>query len=783
MTKRPIVAAFLALVICIVLKGIIWGNIPEQIAVLNAEFGDSLKLEGEISGTVYKITAGENGDCLWIKNACVETDKIINVGKVLLYSDTEDAVKTGNTVRAHGTIYKLETASNEGGFDAFKYYYYTYRVCATAYAAEINVTDDQVNIIKDRLYGLRRKLTDVTQKIYEKNDAAIVTAMIYGDKSELDEDIKELYSSNGIAHILAISGLHVSILGGIIYFILFKISSSLKLSTVLTAIAIFSYGIMTGFSVSTVRAVVMMIIMLLGKMLGRTYDLLNSLGLSGIVILMINPYQIYSIGFLLSFLAVAAIGILYPAVCTILEYRQNDADYMEMQRSMGNWHAVRRIYPFICFIGRKIENLLIVSLCISMVTMPVILYTYYQIQILSVLLNIIVIPLMSVVVGMALFSGIVGMFSIKAAVFLGGCVHYCLKLFTWLCEFVSDMGAGVFLAGRPGILTIIIYYLAITCFTAALLHLQNKCNLSKYDGKKYNLKRNLGRCVYALPVLAVLIFYPEADGKLHIDMLDVGQGDGICIRLPGNEVILVDGGSSSRENIGKDVIVPFLKYHGIDTIDYVFLSHLDDDHISGVREIIENDMYDIKNLFLPDINNSDDEYKTMAALAESRGISVQYLKQGDECLIGNVAIKVLYPYADVAYDDRNGYSQVFILRYQQFSMLFTGDIGREQEMEILEYVRDNGIDIDVDLLKCAHHGSNYSGSIEFLREADALYSLISAGRDNIYGHPGSQLLARLAECKTNYLVTYDTGQISITSDERGYSIKTIKNMETIYEQN
>lgn len=212
MTKRPIVAAFLALVICIVLKGIIWGNIPEQIAVLNAEFGDSLKLEGEISGTVYKITAGENGDCLWIKNACVETDKIINVGKVLLYSDTEDAVKTGNTVRAHGTIYKLETASNEGGFDAFKYYYYTYRVCATAYAAEINVTDDQVNIIKDRLYGLRRKLTDVTQKIYEKNDAAIVTAMIYGDKSELDEDIKELYSSNGIAHILAISGVCTQLL-------------------------------------------------------------------------------------------------------------------------------------------------------------------------------------------------------------------------------------------------------------------------------------------------------------------------------------------------------------------------------------------------------------------------------------------------------------------------------------------------------------------------------------------------------------------------------------------
>lgn len=741
--RRPLVVIFAALILVVLLVG---------------KADDNPKYNEEknicLSGVVEKISTTKDGRCLWM-----DTEEY---GKITVYvsDETGENVGVGNTVKVCGDIYPYESAANDGGFDSKKYYYYTYRVSCRMYADKVDVIEDDVFILRNALYNFRCSLCRMTEKVYDNKDAPVVKAMLFGDKSSLEKEVKESYQTGGIGHILAISGLHVSIIGMLFYGLLYKITSSVKMATVTTIIMIFMYGLLTGFSVSTNRAVVMMIIMMMAKMLGRTYDMASAICLSGIIVIVINPYQLYLTGALLSFLAVTAVCALLPAIFYVTGFSPDDVTDMKMRKLRGNYAAVHRMYPFCTYIYRGAVKALGASFAISLVTLPVILYNYYEFNPLSVIGNIIVIPLMTIVVTMALVSVLLAYLNVSVGVFFSGCVHYILKLYEFICRLCDGRVLKSFLTGRPDAGRIVLYYIVIALIVIAFALL------------KYKFEVKIPILFIAMLAGSIFIFRPVNDGHLHVDMLDVGQGDGIVVRTAMGKTILFDGGSSSKDDVGKDIIEKYLKYHGIRNIDYAIVSHPDKDHISGLEQIIEREKCKIGCLILPGIGINDDGYENLRLLALNNDITVKYLNCGMTFEPENGLIfTALHPDNDYVCEDRNDYSLTLLLKYMDFSMIFTGDISVAQEDIIADYAKNTGINLDVDVYKCAHHGSAGSSGEQFLDLLKPEYTIISAGKNNMYHHPSDKTLKRLDDAGSRAFVTFNTGQISIVSDGRKDGLK------------
>ena len=282
-----------------------------------------------------------------------------------------------------------------------------------------------------------------------------------------------------------------------------------------------------------------------------------------------------------------------------------------------------------------------------------------------------------------------------------------------------------------------------------------------------------------------------AQTDIEIDMLDCGQGDAIYISDGCGVNCFVDGGSTSIKNVGKYRMLPFLKYRGVRRIDYWFISHTDEDHISGLREAIE-DGYDIRHILF----SEGMDLKDLGELAEEHGIDVQFISQGDQVVTESVTFTCLYPSRESGFEGPNENSMVLLMEYGDFQAIFTGDIGADQEAWIMnddyasekllsdcESIYDgqesNSCEDEIsarlekpkiaaiELLKVPHHGSKYSNSREFLELIAPHYSIISAGEKNRYGHPSKDAIARMDELGLSHYCTIDYGQISVIPDKSG----------------
>ncbi|MEG0963174.1 MAG: DNA internalization-related competence protein ComEC/Rec2, partial [Lachnospiraceae bacterium] len=250
----------------------------------------------------------------------------------------------------------------------------------------------------------------------------------------------------------------------------------------------------------------------------------------------------------------------------------------------------------------------------------------------------------------------------------------------------------------------------------------------------------------------------------EINVLDVGQGDGILVQSETGEGYFIDGGSSDVKKVGTYRILPFLKYKGISKITCWMVSHADSDHISGLQEILEAG-YPIENLVLSQYMVQDEAWKSLISLAEKRGCQVRYGKPGTKFGIGTTKFKIVYPLEGSGID-RNASSMVVLLKHQKFFGLFTGDIGELQEQELISYVNlRKEIGSGVSFYKAAHHGSNTSNCNAILEEINPVVSVISCGRGNHYGHPGKDAWNRIEAASQIVFCTMETGQITITHKE------------------
>ena len=675
-----------------------------------------------------------------------------------------DEILAGDGVRITGEIAELSESVNPGSFDA-KSYYESEGVLFCFYASEIVREEAGDFIITQLLARIRRTAEEHIREILPDREAGVLSAMLLGEKSGMDAELKSLYQKSGIAHILAISGLHISLLGGALLWLLILVGVSRRAASVLSILFLLLYGALVGFPPVALRAILMFTSVALASVFRRVSDMPTAMTASLFLILILQPWRLTSSGIVFSFLAVSGV------VCQDVLYR----DVFGKERFLLVPLKLRRVV-------KGLVGSLLVSLLVQLFLLPVMLRDYYYITPYSPLLNLLVIPLLTIAVG----SGALGLL----VSFIPGCTgaasvvvmpcRWILRFYEWLCEVSSGLPGQQIVTGH--ISTEEMLGMILLCFGLVwTLHL--------WITRRNRKKRPHGKTVHFAAVIAALLSF-SALFSVYAGLMNrfrecavffsVGQGDG-CLLHTWDADILFDFGSSSKQNLGENVLLPGLLYYGIDYVDLAVISHTDTDHISGIAELLEqsgSSGVEIGAIAFAAGTERDGNYDRLVSAAKEAGTEVVFLKEGDCVSAGEsseagndistgegsasgddisveesdssetdqstaegVLLEVLYP-ASKGSGSGNEYSLVIRAEVHGTSFLFTGDIGEETEAALVSSLKQAG---GVDVLKVPHHGSKYSSSSVFLEAAGKENSIavISCGRNNMYGHPAKDTIDRL----------------------------------------
>ena len=636
---------------------------------------------------------------------------------VQCYTDETNLPKIGSLIIMQGTFRAFIHASNPGEFDAADYYRIIGqqgRVIDCFCLAQSRT----YSVFREKIYRIRDYLSLLAGACFDEEDASVMKAMLLGEKGTLDADLKELYRQNGIIHILAISGLHLSVIGMGCYKLLKKMKFPNIVNITMAIAIMYCYGIMTGMGVSIRRAYIMFGMHLLAKLLGRTYDLLTAVTVAALAVLIQQPLYILHSGFLFSFGAVCGIGILLPAAEENL------------------------------FGHSKAEKILMSGVAISISTLPVYLCFYYEFPPYSVFLNLIVIPCMTfVLVGGILTLGTAACF-LPMGVIAAYPVHMMLLFYEKCCEICLRLPGSKWITGCPQPWQVVVS-MVILIGIVAWNH-----RLSKF-------------CFWQGVLCALLVLTIRLPQGLQITMVDVGQGDCIYLTEDSGIHILIDGGSSDKSSVADYQMMPYLKHEGVSRLDAVIVTHPDSDHINGIRAMLEETGTSgiaVGTLYLPDVGVSarNEEYRELEQSAWEADVPVRYLSVGESLRCGEVMLTCIHPEKGWEEDEPNSYSATLYLTYGNFTALFTGDLEGEGEKLVKERLNEiSSMAKGITLLKVAHHGSKNSTDEDFLQTVKPRIALISSGRNNRYGHPHEELLRRLEDCGCLIYRTQESGAVTV----------------------
>lgn len=735
------------------------------------------KMEGSFTGTVDEIAESKNGNAVVLKDVQVllnNSENSYNCNRAIVYISKEETIKIGNLLSIQGSIYPLMRASNPGQFDSYNYYK-AKNICFRAYGNKTIVLDAKTNGWKQKLYELKQYVKETYDRILPKQEAGILDAMLLGENALLSDEIKDLYQKNGISHILAISGLHMSFFGLSIYKLLRKARCSINLSTVITILLIYLYGVLTNNSISTKRSICMLIVMLLATIVGKTYDILSAVSFSIIVLLVEAPMQLYQAGFLLSYGAILGIAIIYPVFQKMLFTKEKEADTgppivaNNKKAELNRDGVIKQNLILRRFVKYILEGLA-VSLSVQIFTFPFITMSYFEFSPYSVLLNLIVIPLVSVLFPVAVFATLISPFSLALARICMGGAYYILKLYELICKGSENLPFHMILMGKSSVMQMVVYFACVAAVTLA------------------SLKSNF-RYMVILYVICPIILVVKIT-TFSITVLDVGQGECIVVQNKNGNAYMIDGGSSDTTGVGENRMIPYLKAKKISTLECVIVTHGDSDHTSGILELLnqmeekKNDSMDyysnasyhgnirIKTICLPENAKSEEyveDYMELVMLAVNKGVQIIYFEEGEKITDGDLQFTCLAPEKDVVYADINAHSQVFYLNYREFDALLTGDADAAGLLRVKQILEEKYPTVNnIELFKAAHHGSRYSIDKELFQYMKPIYSVISSGRNNSYGHPHEETLIALQQALSKILQTKDSGAITFYSDGKQY---------------
>lgn len=705
--------------------------------------GMKIMLQGQLEEKEYK----NNTYLYYLKNCYLKVEPSVvpensnNTGDVIIPCNQviaeldADAVPIGKVLVLEGSIAVFHQARNEGNFDE-KSFYQSQKIDFKLKNVAVKRQYGNADEFRESLYQLKQHLKSVYAACMTPETGGVITMMTLGDKALMDAEIKALYQKVGISHILAISGLHISVIGMSLYKFLRKLFGSFVVSGVLAGGFMLVYGCMTGFRPSSTRAIVMFFMMLIAQMIGRTYDSLSALSLSAVFLLWENPFLLGYAGFLFSYMAVLGVVVVGNVVTKVFKKKH------------------------------KLRDAIYASFSIQLMTVPLTAYFYYEVPVYGMLVNFLVLPLMSMLLFFGLLGGFVGLVWLNGARWILVPCQLILLFYQKLSAFMQGLPSATCIVGQPEVWRMIAFYatLAVVVFVI------------------WKRKKACGYIATGVILLAFVLHVPK-DG-MELNILDVGQGDGIYLQTSSGQDVFIDGGSSDVSKVGTYRILPFLKYNGVRGIDYWFVSHADKDHISGVQEILEVG-YPVAHLVFAEGVVQDEAYHELVTLAQERGTEVLHMGYLDCLHLGDARLTCVFPYDGFVTDDKNAASLVLYYQEDEFDGLFAGDIGADEEKWIAKHCDEwfdgeafiESADEDaadsgprMDFYKVAHHGSKYSNSMMILETLRPEYAVVSAGVNNWYGHPHADTLERLKAAGCEVWNTAEWGQVSIRMKEKGVLI-------------
>ncbi len=608
-----------------------------------------------------------------------------------------------------------------------------------------NIND--IEIVESGKFNLityiQNSIFDVLSQLLPKEQLGILLGMIIGDTFYISEEIEGYFKKSGITHLLAVSGSNVTYIITITKYIFDKLCGK-KISNFISIIMIVLFVLISGASPSVVRAGIMASILIFSEILGRQPNTISSISFTAFIMLLFNPLIICDIGFLLSFGGTIGI-VLFNNVIT---------NYISFKFNLFSCNKVLKYFL----------EMFTVSLSAQVILIPIMWYYFNNISFVSLLTNLFVGPFVGIITILGLFMYFASLIFAPFGKIISYSIFIFISLIILISKICSEIPYGNLTVQTPNLLIILIYYLIL------FLYFQKIKFKVENTIKSFNNSKIIKTIIIILIMFQVFLYiYPQ--NFIEINFIDVGQGDSTLIKTSkGN--ILIDGGGSENSDydIGAQVLLPYLLDNTNGTIDILFISHFHEDHAEGCISVLEN--IKVKKIVIGIQSKKSELYTKVLKLAKEKNIPIITLVSGDIISLGDVKFKVLFPDEEtIINDDLNNNSLVIRLDYYNTSVLFTGDIEKETEKLMINksktYDEKNINDLDVDILKVAHHGSNTSTTEEFIKIVDPKIALIGVGENNKFGHPSNIVLKRI-ECMNSLIFRTDRdGEINIILNKNG----------------
>jgi competence protein ComEC len=675
-----------------------------------------------------------------------------------------------------------------------------------------HIADESIFLPLAWVYEQRTRLIYAWHENLSPSTAGVMIASLLGDKYFLDKQTADLFREGGTFHILVISGLHITFIGGLLLLFVRWITRIRWVQFGATAGVLWAYTLAVGADVPVVRAAVMFTVVLLGYAIYRRGSLLNSLGLCSLVLLVWRPQDLFNPSFQLTFVSVGAIvAIAYPLLerlrkigswvptpdfpfppnvpnwlrilCEKLYWRES---VWVIDRKRNIWSAGlaksvwidKKLGDLGQMVVRYIFEAVLVSTIVQITMLPLSMIYFHRVAVGGVLLNLWVSLFIAIESFAAVAGAIASHFSGLLAVpfFETANVANCLTLL--LPNLLSGADWSSFripaYSGNGKLLYLLFFLMSLWLI----------CLTGQWEPFKLTrpLRPWLGRVAY--PVFAIILITivvvhpfsaPAPDGKLHIDFLDVGQGDSAIVTFPNGETWLVDGGgklnyrnSADEEDsftpdtrsIGESVVSEVLWAKGYSNIDHILATHADADHIQGLSDVARN--FSVASAIFGRLPSDDPEFAELLQVLTKRLIPIELMSRGDRVDVGGAIVEILYPAkaADPDAPSDNDHSVVMRIAFGSRAFLLTGDIERGAEQDLLT----KGGTVTSDLVKVAHHGSRTSSTAEFITAAHPQYAVISVGRHSPFGHPHPEVVGRWQNAGVQVLTTGENGMISVSTD-------------------
>ena len=568
---------------------------------------------------------------------------------------------------------RLERPSNNTNFNQFNYkqYLYNNKIYYIFNIESIYLVEGN----KKLTYNIKNFVSERIEK-YDAKVSSYLKAFILGDTSSIDSSIKENYRILGISHLLSTSGMHISLFTGILMFLLKKINMKEFIRYLIIFVFLLFYMFLTGFTPSILRSGVCFIFNSINKLLKLDVESINVFIFAISIIIFINPFIVYNMGFIFS--------------------------------------SVTSFY-LICFMSiinksSGIRKSIIISFIANLATFPLVIYNYFEINLLGVIYNIFFIPIISLVI-----------FPLSLISFVIFPISKVLLLFINVVEYIMNCLVkidSVLILSKPSVLLIVIYYIVITIVL-------------------YCLNKNKKRAIFLFIILVFIHYNKNMIFKsTYLLALDVGQGDSFLFHSNNNTFLVDTGGSFYDDNnVNSTKVSNVLKSLGIRKIDYIFITHGDIDHIGYCRSLLDDFRIGKVYFNMNEYNNNELSLQKFLKKHE-----IKYEKIGEaKFMMGKFFVQAL----SIDFDNENDSSIMLAINVERLKLLFMGDCGKIAE----NYLLKNAVLGKVDILKVGHHGSKTSSSKEFINEINPKYSIISVGKNNRYGHPNKEVLENLENSK------------------------------------